>query len=252
MGGVQARHRRVGVFNLVHTRARARDFEDTPTLYPTNNFIYNACRAPFPLYASTSIPHPRFPHSSSLPPPTYPPVRPPSVGILLRGCFHPRRICWRLSIPRPPSPSSSLCPTAAEIAGVTAAETPDPVATDAAAASAGVSAAGSTQLSSRQRNRLKREARAGAAASAGAPPFVAKAKRRRGGGGEDGKGAGGNGGGDSGGGSGGGGGGGSGGASEREDGPPAFLGRARGMMDVAGDARGALVSLAADLVAQVW
>ncbi|CAM9115468.1 unnamed protein product [Laminaria digitata] len=137
-------------------------------------------------------------------------------------------------------------------AGVTAAETPDPVATDAAAASAGVSAAGSAQLSSRQRNRLKREARAGAAASAGAPPFAAKAKRRRGGGGEDGKDAGGNGGGDSGGGSGGGGGGGGGVASEREDGPPAFLGRARGMMDVAGDARGALVSLAADLVAQLF
>ena len=38
---------------------------------------------------------------------------------------------------------------------------------------------------------------------------------------------------------------------EREDGPPAFLGIAGGMIDISVGARGALVSLAADLVAQV-
>lgn len=36
-----------------------------------------------------------------------------------------------------------------------------------------------------------------------------------------------------------------------QDGPMAFLGRRSGMIEVATDAKGALVSLAADLVAQV-
>lgn len=87
---------------------------------------------------------------------------------------------------------------------------------------------GGAQLSARQQNRLAREARSSAAAAVGKPGGT---KRRRGtgsdgcGGGKDG----------------------------REDGPPAFLGQvARGsMLDVASNAREALVSLAADLVAQV-
>ncbi|CAM9816122.1 unnamed protein product, partial [Ectocarpus sp. 12 AP-2014] len=97
------------------------------------------------------------------------------------------------------------------------------------------------QLSARQRNRLAREARSNAAAAAG------RSASRGGGGGVKGKrraggedhvdGSGG------------------GGEDEREDGPPAFLGRgARGSMmkDVASNAREALVSLAADLVAQLF
>lgn len=98
------------------------------------------------------------------------------------------------------------------------------------------------QLSARQRNRLAREARSNAAAAAGRSATGGsgggggvKGKRRAGG--EDhGDGSGG------------------GGEDGREDGPPAFLGRgARGSMmkDVASNAREALVSLAADLVAQV-
>ncbi|CAM9501831.1 unnamed protein product, partial [Ectocarpus sp. 8 AP-2014] len=98
------------------------------------------------------------------------------------------------------------------------------------------------QLSARQRNRLAREARSNAAAAAGR-----SASRGGGGGGVKGKRhAGGEDHGD-----------GSDGACEdgREDGPPAFLGRgARGSMmkDVASNAREALVSLAADLVAQLF
>lgn len=86
-------------------------------------------------------------------------------------------------------------------------------------------------LSSRQRNRLSRQVRSGAraASSLTAPAgkeggdIGGKSSCVGGGGGHTG----------------------------REDGPPAFLGRTGGMMDLAMDARGTLVSLAADLVAQV-
>lgn len=217
---------------------RTRSFTDTLTLAPTDSIMYHAPRVPFPRYLDA---HP----SSPLPPPLPPPPLPSYLLFDHLGLAYPPRV-----FPPPPdsltpqsgarlSPLSSPYPTAAEGAVATK-ETPDPVAADAATAgvsAATAAAASSAQLSSRQRNRLEREVRAGAAAAAGAPPFAAKAKRRRGG--EDGNDADGNRGG------------GGGGASEREDGPPAFLGRARGMMDVAGDARGALVSLAADLVTQV-
>lgn len=93
---------------------------------------------------------------------------------------------------------------------------------------------GAAKLSARQRNRLAREARSSAAAAVGKPGGgggASGAKRRRGNGGDSC----------------------GGGKDGREDGPPAFLGQtARGsMLDVASNARETLVSLAADLVAQV-
>ncbi|CAM9732253.1 unnamed protein product, partial [Scytosiphon promiscuus] len=92
---------------------------------------------------------------------------------------------------------------------------------------------GQPQLSARQRNRLAREARSDAAAASGSG---ASGKRRRSNA------------------MGGGGGSGGGGQEGRDDGPPAFLGRGPkgGMMDVASNARETLVSLAADLVAQLF
>ena len=98
------------------------------------------------------------------------------------------------------------------------------------ATESGSGSGGGAQLSARQRNRLAREARSSAAAAVG-KPGGGSAKRRRG---NDGNGHGG-------------------GRDGQEDGPPAFLGqKTRGsMLDVASNARETLVSLAADLVAQV-
>lgn len=88
----------------------------------------------------------------------------------------------------------------------------------AAAAQVESGTASGAQISARQRNRLARDARSGGGGGGAGGDSSCN-------GGKDGQ----------------------------EDGPPAFLGQGArgGMMDVASNAREALVSLAADLVAQV-
>lgn len=142
---------------------------------------------------------------------------------LIANCFSV--LCCPSMRARARSPSSSTAsPTAAtnkETSDSTAAAS-TPIVSSAPAEPASGDGA---QLSARQRNQLARQARSRTGGGGGGG-----AKRSRCAGGSSGS-----------------------GKDGREDGPPAFLGQAAkgGMLDLAANAREALVSLAADLVAQV-